>query len=310
MTTPLIATEGLCRSYGRKQALEPLNLRIPPGRVVALLGPNGAGKTTLLRLLLGLLEPTAGRATVLGCDVRQMPAGAASRVASMIEGHEPPGWARLGWMVGLQRAASRQFDARTAGQLLSEKGLGLRRRYGRLSKGQRRWTLASLMLASGADVLLLDEPADGLDPAARRSLYNHLRGQVNDRDSAALVATHIIDDIERVADDVAVLHRGRLLLHEDLEQLRDEVRQVDLPASAPCPDDLGEVLATQRLGDRRMAWLRCGDGAEQRLVRQCGHGVRLRPFELEPFYLALTSDQGSAEKDSAAETTEEVTRCV
>ena len=93
MNDARVTTQGLTRHFGRVEALQNVSIEIGPGRVLALLGPNGAGKTTLLRLLMGLLEPTAGRACVLGCDARALPPGVCGRIACMGEGHVPPRWA-------------------------------------------------------------------------------------------------------------------------------------------------------------------------------------------------------------------------
>jgi ABC-2 type transport system ATP-binding protein len=308
MSTVVIRTENLRRRYGVKAALDGLDLVLESGRIVALLGPNGAGKTTLLRLLAGVLEPTDGGAAVLGDDSRRLGPGAAGRLGFLIDGHEPPGWARLRWMASLQASASPAFDAAMAAELLAEVHLDAAARYGRLSKGQRRWALAAMVLASQPDLFVLDEPADGLDPASRRSLYSHLRRQVNDRGSTALVATHIIDDVERVADEVAVLHGGRLLLHADLETLREEVREVEVSTAAPAaalgvtakkdqPETTGvplQVMATVDAGAVRRTWVR-GDGdVEARIADQFGDAAGVHPFNLEQLFLALTHDPAPA----------------
>ena len=310
MSTLAIQTEGLSRLYGRQAALDRLDLRVQAGRIVALLGPNGAGKTTLLRLLAGLLAPTAGGARVLGDDSRRLSPANACRLGVMIEGHEPPHWARLRWLAALQASAAPRCDSGLAERLLGERHLDGRARFGRLSKGQRRWVLAALALASHSDVLLLDEPADGLDPASRRALYGHLRDQANDLQSAVLVATHIIDDIERVADEVAVLHHGRLLLHADLEDLREQVREVEVPATALLPAQPLEVLATGVRGDRRSVWIRGDEAVEARIADQLGGGAAVHPFNLERLFLALTSDAAAADgRHASANEKEEVARC-
>jgi len=309
MSEPVIEAENLSRLYGSLAALDGLNLRIGAGSLVALLGPNGAGKTTLLRLLAGLLEPTAGMARVLGRDSRRLPEAAARSLGVMIDGHEPPRGARLRWLAALQAAGQARFDAAQASRLLEELHLDGGTRFGRLSKGQRRWALVALALASQSEVLLLDEPADGLDPASRRALYDHLRRQVNDGRSTALVATHIIDDIERVVDEVAIIHRGRLVLHAGLEDLREQVREVELPAAAGTPEPPLEVLANVIRGDARHAWVRGGEAVEAAVARQFGHGVPVHPFNLEQLFLALT---GGAARTSARDrpANEEVSTCV
>ena len=285
-----VETEGLGRRFGNVRALDDLSLTIPAGCVLALLGPNGAGKTTLLRLLMGHLEPTTGRARVLGADARAMPPEVACRIASMGEGHAPPRWATGRNLFDLQRAAADAFDRAEAEQLCRHRAVPLDAHYSALSKGRRRWLLESLVLASRADLLLLDEPADGLDPSARRDLFDRLRDYVNDTGAGAIVATHVIGDVERVADDVALIDHGRLVLHEPLEDLREHVREVELPPSADASvlTEQGQLLGSQDVAGTRLVWIRCGDEGAGGLRKRLGPGAAVRTVTLESLYLALT----------------------
>jgi len=230
MDTGIIRAENLTRDYRAKRALDNLSMQVAPGRVVALLGPNGAGKSTLLRLLMGLIEPTSGQSWLLGASSRALTQHVLDRVAAMLDGCEPPRWATPKRMMALQADASKSFSRDRAMELIAQHDPLLDTRYGALSRGQKRWVLASLCLATGADVLLLDEPADGLDTASRREVYDLIRDHVNERNATALVTTHIIHDIERVADEVAILNKGQLILHESLDDLRERVREVELSA--------------------------------------------------------------------------------
>ena len=291
MNALAVQTEQLQRKFGQQLALDGLSLSIPRGRVVALLGSNGAGKTTLMRLLTGLIQPTEGRATVLDDDARHLSEAVTSRLAAMLDGQEPPRWATLRQLLALQAAASRTFDHHVAARLLEAKQLSPSHRYGSLSKGQKGWALGTLVLASGADLLLLDEPADGLDPASRRTLYDHLRDQVNDRNATALIATHIIADIERIADEVAILDHGKLRLHADLEDLREQVRLVEIPEDAPDiagPDDTLQTLAERREDGLRILLLRSRIDVEQTVRTWWGDCVQIRPVDLETLFLMLT----------------------
>ena len=197
----IIKTENLGRDYGRVQALDDVNLCIEKGRVVALLGPNGAGKTTFLRLLNGMLEATRGRSEILGVDSRAMPSEVVSRVGYMGDTDQPGGWVTIRQLIGLQAGVSDRFDRDFIGQFLEKRGLGLKCSFGSLSKGQKKWVRAGLVLAGRPDVLFFDEPAEGLDPSVRVELYDQLRDYVNESDTTVISATHIISDIERIADD-------------------------------------------------------------------------------------------------------------
>jgi ABC-2 type transport system ATP-binding protein len=297
-----IRAEGLTRDYGRFRALDHVNLTIGPGRVVALLGPNGAGKTNLLRLLMGLLEPTEGHSWLLGAASRASPEAVVSRIGYMGDAEEPPGWATIRRLIGLQADACAHFDLQWMQQFLEVQGLSPGRTCGTLSKGQKKWVRAGLILAAGADVLLMDEPAEGLDPSARQDLYDRLRGHASQRDATAVVATHVIGDIERIADDVALLDHGRLVVHAALEDLREQVRQIEWPAhepAAPWPAGIN-VLGCRDDGDMQFFWVQCPPGREGDLASVLPRQAVVRNVGLETFYLALTRHGLPTERECAS----------
>ena len=291
----IIKTENLGRDYGRVRALDKVNLCIEKGRVVALLGPNGAGKTTFLRLLNGMLESTRGRSEILGVDSRNMPTAVVSRVGYMGDTEQPAGWSTISQLVGLQAGVSEKFDRSFIGQFLDKRELGLKSSFGSLSKGQKKWVRAGLVLASRPDVLFLDEPAEGLDPSARVELYDQLRDYVNESDATAIAATHIIGDIERIADDVAIINHGKIVTYASLEDLREEVREVELGAEEQLPDfgDGVEILGSKKIADVQLVWLRCSQGGQDELERVLGEGRTIRTVSLETFYLAMTEHNGN-----------------
>ena len=291
-----IRAEGLTRDYGRFRALDHVNLTIEPGRVVALLGPNGAGKTTLLRLLMGLLEPTEGRSWLLGGASRASPEAVVFRIGYMGDAQEPPGWATIQGLIDLQAGASAHFDRERMKHFLEARGLNAGRTYGVLSKGQKKWVRAGLILAAGTDVLLMDEPAEGLDPSARQDLYDRLREHASQRDATAVVATHVISDIERIADDVALIDRGRLVVYAALEDLREQVRQVELPADEAMPSwpEGVDVLGRRRDSDVQLLWVWCPPQMESKLQPVLARSAVVRRVGLETFYLAVTQHSRTA----------------
>jgi len=298
MNTFAAQTDGLTRDFGHLRALNQLSIEVAAGRVLALLGPNGAGKTTFLKLLMGLLEPTDGQALVLGAPARNQPAEVCGRTACLGDGYDPPGWATLRALEDLQADASPRFDGTLFRALCSERELPPQRHFGSLSKGQKRWVLAGLAFAARAELLLMDEPADGLDPAARRDLYDYLRDHVTDTGATAIVTTHIIGDIERVADDVAIIDRGKLVLHAPLEELREEVRQVEISNADALPD-LGPgvtVLGGTQSGDTAIGWVTYRDGDEAELRQRVGAHAVIRTVGLETLYLAVAEHGGAVEQ--------------
>ena len=299
MSAAVIETTDLCRDYGSFRALEQASLSIGEDRIVALLGPNGAGKTTFLHLVMGLLEPTEGCSTVLGAGSRTLPADTVARIGYMGDGDEPPAWVTAEKLIAMQEESSARFDGDFMGRFLADRDLPLKKTFGTMSKGQKKWLRAGLVLASRPKILILDEPAEGLDPSARHELYDHLREYVTESGATAVVATHIIGDIERIADDVAIIHKGRVLAHACLDDLRDEVSEIhlnarDLPAAMSA--DL-ELLGKKEVEDGALFWVRSKNVPHEEIKRMLGRGGDVRRVDLQTFYLAITDHHYHEEKE-------------
>ena len=221
---PAIAARGLSKRFGDVVALDGLDLTVPAGSVFGLLGPNGAGKTTTLRLLLGLAHPTAGDATVAGVDIRRSAdTGALGRRIGYLD--QAPRY--YGWMKGREliemaarlhglRGAELKARVTDALELVGiEDAAG--RRIGGYSGGMRQRLGIGAAVVGRPAVLFLDEPVSSLDPEGRRDvlgIVERLRGT-----ATVVLSTHVLTDVERVCDRVAILDRGRLVVESPLEDL-------------------------------------------------------------------------------------------
>ncbi len=187
----------------------------------------------------------------------------------------------------ISRAIGPQFDESWMRTLLSSHGLEISRRWSTLSKGQKRWVLLAMLLCRQCDVLLLDEPADGLDPQSRIELYQLIRKQANELGVTALIATHVIADIERVADQICILHNRSILLHADLEELREQVFVIECD-SPPSLLNLPEGVDCLHEEHREITsvWLRDRAGGLGTVAME--HEVRRRKASLEELFIALT----------------------
>ncbi len=295
----VIETSELCRDYGRFRALDKVSLSIEQGLIVALLGPNGAGKTTLLHLLMGLLEPTCGNAKVLGSDSRSMSKEIVAQIGYMGDSDEPSGWVTAKNLIAMQKESSARFDIGYIKKFLSDRRLPLNKTFGSMSKGQKKWLRAGLVLASQPKVLILDEPAEGLDPSARHELYDCLREYITEFSATAIVATHIIGDIERVADDVAVIHNGNIVTYSCLEDLRDEVSEIylsenHLPSALA---DSFELIGEKEVAGGSLFWVRSKKNGHKELRNLLGEQSKVRRVDLQTFYLALTENDNNDRKE-------------
>ncbi len=304
MTNPKISITDLVRDFGTKRAVDSVSLNLSAGEILALAGPNGAGKTTLLKLLSGLIAPTSGSAEILGDACFPMSSVNVGRIGCILEGLEPPRRVKVRDVFRLKNAAVGDLDFLKAESLCRDRGIGMQQRWHTLSKGQKRWVSAAAVLTCHADVLLLDEPADGLDPSARQQLYGLLRDEANERGVSVIVASHILADIEQVADAVAVIDSGQIKLHAGLEELRDEVREVEINADAIPLDDLppgGTVLGTRSSssGSVLVGWIRFADPSDA--TRTLPGEIRRRSVGLDRIYLAITDHAWQPDSSDAEE---------
>ncbi|MHC4497535.1 MAG: ABC transporter ATP-binding protein [Planctomycetota bacterium] len=286
----VIETNGLSRDYGRFRALDKVNLSIEKERIVALLGPNGAGKTTLLHLLMGMLEPTEGQALILGVNSRAPDNRTVGKIGYMGDGDEPPRWMTVRQLINLQEGSSGQFDKAFINELLSYRQLSLNKAFASMSKGQKKWLRAGLVLASRPNILILDEPAEGLDTSARYDLYDYLRDYITESGATAIVATHIIGDIERIADDVAIIHEGHVITYACLEDLREQVCEIYLPGDTlpPLIECRIELIGKKPTTDGTLFWARCKTISEDELRSSLEPKATVRHVDLQTFYMATT----------------------
>jgi ABC-2 type transport system ATP-binding protein len=214
----IVETSGLGKRYGGIWALHECTLAIPAGHVAALVGPNGAGKTTLLNLAVGLAEPTAGAVTVLGGRPAGSPA-ALDGIAFVAQ--DTPVYKNLpaADMLHLTRNLNRRFDQAYAEARLGELGIPLKRKAGRLSGGQQAQLALTLALARRPRLLVLDEPVAMLDPVARHDFMATVLTAAADDGVSVVLSSHVLAELERVADYLILLSRGRVQVAGDVEDL-------------------------------------------------------------------------------------------
>lgn len=218
MMQVIYQAKGLCKRYGHKTALDNVNFEILPGRLVGLLGPNGSGKTTLLKLSAGLLSPNAGQILIGG----QVPGVATKAITSYLPDRMAlPVEMRVDDVVALFADFYADFDMPKASRMLADLKLDPRQRIGTMSKGTQEKMELCLAMSRAANLYLLDEPLGGVDPAAREYILNTILRNYNE-DAAVVISTHLVEDVERMLDEVLILKEGQLLTHRPVDELREE----------------------------------------------------------------------------------------
>ena len=214
-----IETVRLTKRFGRVTAVDNLSLRVARGSTYGLIGPNGAGKSTTLKMLMGILRPTSGMATVGGRDISLNPVAVKRRVGYVPEAHLMDRWMRVGQVVGFCRAQFPTWNDRTCGQMLERFGIDTNKKVKQLSKGMLVKLSLVLAVSHEPEVLLLDEPMAGLDPLAREEFLDGVLRTICERGQTVVISTHSLDDVQRLADTVGILDAGRLLVERRVDEL-------------------------------------------------------------------------------------------
>jgi ABC-2 type transport system ATP-binding protein len=283
----VIETSGLGKRYGRTWALRECTLAVPAGHVAALVGPNGAGKTTLLNLAVGLTAPAAGVVTVLG----GRPAGSPDALDGIaFVAQDTPVYKNLSAadMLHLTRNLNRRFDRPYARARLSELGIPLDRKAGKLSGGQQAQLALTLALARRPRLLVLDEPVAMLDPVARHDFMASVLTAMADDGVSVVLSSHVLAELERVADYLILLSRGRVQVAGEVDDLLASHRVLTGPAA-----EAGRYAAQPVVHARR------GEAQAHLLVRAGADdpvppGWEAHPVGLEELALAYLREPGAA----------------
>ena len=293
----IIEARGLGKRYGGNWALRECTLAIPAGHVAALVGPNGAGKTTLLNIAVGLAAPSAGIVTVL--DGR--PAGSPAALDGIaFVAQDTPLYKNLSVadMLHVTRNLNRRFDDGYANARLGELGIPRERKAGNLSGGQQTQVALTLALARHPELLVLDEPMAMLDPLARHDFMAAVMTAVADDGVSVVLSSHVLAELERVADYLVVLSSGSVQVAGEVDDLLASHRVLTGPASeaARCAERLNVVHA--RRGEAQAHLLVRTNGATDPLP----HGWETHPVGLEELPLAYLREPGAAALPGPART--------
>jgi ABC-2 type transport system ATP-binding protein len=206
----VIVTTNLSLHYQGKRALDRLTLSVERGGVHAIVGANGAGKSSLFRVLLGFQSPTAGSASILGCDSAHLTPALRGRIGFVNEEHTLPGWMRVDQLTAMQRRLYPQWHQARYAEVVRNFNVGPTQLISQLSRGERAGVNLALALAQSPELLILDEPTLGLDVVARRAFLEALMSASIDSDATIIFCSHQMEEIERVADNLIILERGAL----------------------------------------------------------------------------------------------------
>jgi ABC-2 type transport system ATP-binding protein len=284
----------VCRAYtAGKNVLDGVSFEVERGQVVGLLGKNGAGKTTLIRMAMGMIEPQAGTVSVLGMDPRAKPVEVKRSVGYVPEERLLPPFLTVESTIALYRRLFPSWDVELARELTERFEIPLGAKIKTLSKGQARRVALLSAVAHRPRLLLLDEPASGLDPAARREFLETSIRLLNETETSILFSSHYMTDIERLADKIVMIHDGRVLIDNPLDELHEGFSLALLPRSDRLSRDrileLAHCLGVRERPGGYHAIMRLAP-FEARVEVEHGLGVadaRCQPIALEDMFVEL-----------------------
>jgi len=253
MNDNVINVENLVKYFDGRCVLDDINLKVPQGCIYGLLGRNGIGKTTMIRILLGLEPPTRGQTFLLGIDSTNLPAEVRGRIGCVAEGHNLIQNYKVSRLIKLCKDLSVQWNNEFFEHLIETFRLPMDRRVRELSIGMRAQLNLALAMATEPELLILDDPTLGLDTVARRQFLELAIELIQQQERTILFCSHILSDVERIADRIGILAAGKLVVDCRLEELKKRIKklQVIFPDAAPENIYITEIINRQ-IRDREM----------------------------------------------------------
>lgn len=228
-----IETFNLIKSFGKNIAVKDLSLNVPKGSIFAFLGPNGAGKTTTIKTIMNIMMPSQGAATVLGIDSKKLSPTEFIQIGYVSENQDLPVWMTVKQFFNYCKSMYSNWDDNFCKHLLDQFALPLNQKIRDLSRGMKMKAALVSSLAYRPKLLIFDEPFSGLDPLVREEFINGVLEITETENWTIFISSHDIDEVERLADWVGILDKGKLMINEKTENLQRRFRQMELTLSEP-----------------------------------------------------------------------------
>jgi ABC-2 type transport system ATP-binding protein len=286
-----ISTHRLTKYYGSRKVVDSLNLQVPRGAVYALLGRNGAGKSTTLKMLTGMIRPDAGRIELLGESLDTLAPNKRARIAYLAEGHPLYTWMTIKQAVDFTLSFYPEADRKLLEQVLDHFNLSLKAKISRLSKGQRAQVSLALGIAPDPELLILDDPTLGLDTNVRRDFLESMIQIIQRRGRTILFSSHVLNDVERVADRVGVMVDGVLRADCPADYFKRAVRKVVVEFGPRQPElpGMAGLLNTWQVGTRtELVFVGYGPAQRAALESLNPRKIEVQELNLEDAFIEYT----------------------
>jgi ABC-2 type transport system ATP-binding protein len=290
MSAPYVVAHNLSKSFNGVAVLDALSFAVEPGDVVGVLGKNGAGKTTLLELMLGFTPPTSGDVRIFGHESFRLPGAAKARVGFVPQQDELVNQLTVADQIGVIASFYPNWDDALIERLRLSWDVDLRQRIKAMSIGQRQKLSILLALGHRPDLLILDEPVASLDPVARRQFLEQIIDVSADGTRSVILSSHIVSDIERLANKIWILKDHRLFWHGDFDTLKESIVRIHIRAARPFAATLSipNALSLQVDATAATAVVRDWDSELHESLRaRLDAEIEIEPLGLEDIFLEL-----------------------
>jgi ABC-2 type transport system ATP-binding protein len=281
MDDSAIFAAGVVKRYRRTVAVQQFDLSLRRGEVCGLVGPNGAGKSSVIRMLLGLIKPTRGRLLVDCLNPSSHSFTVRRRVGYVPEQHHIYPWMRVPRVLKFAASVYPTWDRGECGRLTERLGIPMKRRVQELSRGELAKLALTIALSHRPSILILDEPTSGLDPLVRRDFVDLLRELLAARNCSVLFSTHILTDVEKLADRIVVMHQGFVRINEPVETLRARYLEASLLFKVP-PTNHAVVPEAIRVERSLREWLALFPASSGPRIRQIASEIGADDCMIQP----------------------------
>ena len=294
MISYAIETSELAKRFGKQAAVDHLSLKVPEGSVFAFLGRNGAGKTTTVRILLDLLDRTSGEARILGLDCVRESLDIKRRIGYVAEGQRMYDWMKVNEIIWFCKGFYPDWDDALAGELKTKLELPGEKKVGELSRGTQAKLALLLAMAYHPELLILDEPTAGLDVVVRRDFLEGVIELIQEQGRTVFFSSHIVHEVERVADWVGIIDKGKLIWCSPMDDLKSSVKRLILtfeetpPAFTTIPD----ILTTETAGRQSAVTVKSFSDASITAAQALKPtDIRVDDLSLEDIFVAMVGRQ-------------------
>ena len=283
-----VEIENLGRTFGKFEAVKGVDLKVLKGTVFGLLGVNGAGKSTIIKMLVGHLRPSYGRICILDRPLEEDPIEIRKRVAYVSENRYLYEWMTVAESVRFTRAFHTNWDDGKAADLLKRFSLPPEKKVKQLSRGNRARLCLLLALSFNPELIILDEPTSGLDPIVRRDFIENIVSEISEEGKTVLFSSHIVEEVERVADYVGIINEGELLMVSSIDEIKGSYKRMRYATNGTRPEIAGVpgVLAVENGRHEQIltvsAW---GDETLRTLGERGVKNPEVLPISLEDIFV-------------------------